>query len=916
MSTHQPTHTDPTPGVQDLAARLADKLEWADKTLAAIRAGEKPPVDTGSEDQKWLIEQLNRLYQGQYTPTPAKNFVTLPGDDAAEIAAKGVTKYHPVAARFVLSQKRKLVEELHAASIRNFHVLGSDDQIAADADHYVLVPSGIEALHQGVQQLKRNLAGDQPKLMIVQNDDDTWTPLKDFLKLDDKAVAAQLHCVPAKNRAETMNTILFTGKDIDKDVQPSGRGLRFAQGMELLFGSTQPKKADETAQILSHEKVKAGVRDAVVPLHWFLSADEVSKTFEGNSFEKIDSMLTRIYDQIGYDEVSKRLKDRGFDPERVIFCANDTGVSLSEDLSEEPEFAASHHEKIPGRPWPGVELGPVVDAQGGIMKFMSDVKACRERLGRTEPLRYLDTQVYMYFKLTPKREDLKIESYFGTGTGFVTLNPSPAINGSLYTENFCIPDGQPDGAKGKTQAELGTRYLYTNSPQARCLRAMAQDLSLPQSIKPLFKTSAERNRRSKLDLRTQDNFVADTKERSGGVGFSREVNENGWTLSRKKYDGFEEFAESADAIYLGAHSKDILENFDDHHARLSLLFCKAGTHKQILHDCMYGKELMICNPDMNFFSANGAAHQDWTDPAMGEKFIKYLKDLDPAEHPWGQQLLLYRFYHENAMIKQQPKYIWSQVNDSTLTVKLREAREKYNPHAVTRYTKEEYGQDRHDLFEVSVLGSAGTRNPQYTKNSAYYMGREFAAQGIHVRSGGGRYGIMGWVSQGVLDFQAENPALADQTHLSAIQMPRTVQFEGLALDLNDLHKGGNAYVAIEPGMDPRMQSIFRADVLIADAGGLGTLEEIYYFLDLKRQGHPLVQDKPLIIINHAHLGPEAIRLYDPLLAVLPEADRKDIMVVPDAKAAVALTLDIKRFGYKPEKEQKIVNSRGLALSPA
>lgn len=414
MSTNQPTHTDPTQDAPALANKLAAKLEWADKTLAAILAGEKPAVDTGREDQKWLFEQLNRLYHEQYTPTPAQNFVTLPGDDAAEMAAKGVTKYHPVAARFVLSEKRKLTEELHGASIRNFHVLGSDDQIAADADHHVLVPAGVVALHQSVQQLKRNLAGDQPKLVIVQNDDDVWSPLTDFLKLDDKAAAAQLHCALTQSRTETMNTILFTGKDIDKEVQPSSRGLRFGQGMEVLFGSTQPKKADETAQILAHEKVKAGVRDAVVPLHWFLSADEVSKTFEGNSFEKIDSMLTRIYDQIGYDEVCKRLKDRGFDPARVIFCGNDTGVSLSEDLSEEPEFAASHHEKIPGRPWPGVELGPVVDAQGGIMKFMADVKACRERLGRTEPLRYLDSQVYMYFKLTPKREDLKVESYFGT----------------------------------------------------------------------------------------------------------------------------------------------------------------------------------------------------------------------------------------------------------------------------------------------------------------------------------------------------------------------------------------------------------------------------------------------------------------------------------------------------------------------
>ena len=910
MSSNQPTQTNEN----NPNGVLADKLTWAEHHLAMILKGDKPEVDPADDNQNWLFDQLTRLHAGHYVSSTARSYVTLTSDDVTEMKAKGSTKYHPISARFVLTQRRKVVDELHNASIRNFHVMGSDDQPAADADHYVLVPAGIEALYQTVKQLRQNLTGDT-KLTVIQNNEDTWQPLLKFLGTDDQDVRKALGCVVTKSREETKNAILYGGKDIDKEVQPSLRGKQFLNGIELLFGSTQPKKADETSQILLHEKAKAGVKDAVIPLHWFLSADEISKTFEGNSFEKIDSMLTRIYDQIGYDEVCKRLRDRGFDPDRVVFCANDTGVSFSEDLSEEPEFKASHHEKIPGRPWPGVELGPVVDAQGGVMKFMADVKSCRERLDRTEPLRYLDTQVYMFFKLTPKREDVKVESYFGTGTGFVTPNPRPTNDGSLYTEHYCVPDGQPDGINGKTQAELGTRYLYTDSPQARCLRAMTQDQSVPSSVKPLFKNAAEdRNRRNKLRILTQDNWLPDMQG-SGGQGFARIANDNGWKLSGKEYDSFEDFAEAGDAIYLGAHSREILKDYDEHSARLSLLFCKAGTHKQILHDCMYGKELMICNPELHFFSANGAAHQNWADPAMGEKFINYLKSLDPAEHPWGQQLLLYRFFHENSLIKQQPKYIWSQVDQLNIQAKLRQARERYSPHASTRYTKEEYGSDRTDLFSVTLLGSASTRNPLYTE-SADYIGYECAAEAIHLRSGGGRYGIMGAGSHGYMRYQNTHPELADRTHLSAIQMPRTVQFEGLALDLADLHKDGNRYVAIEPGMDPRMRNLFRSDVIIADAGGLGTLEEIYYFLDLKRQNDPVVQGKPLVIINHPHLGKDAIHLYDALLAVLPERDRKDIIVVNSAKEAMDAVLDIKINGYKPAKEKKIVNSRGLALSPA
>ena len=893
---------------------LINKLEWAEQCLDSIMKGAKPAIDPALPQEQWLFDQLTRLYAGHYICSPANSYVTLPGDTADDIKNKGDTRFHPVSARFVLYQKRRLVEELASASIRNFYVMGSAVKPAADADHYVAVAGGLEALHQTLKQLLVNARGPG-KLVVIQNKDNSWAPLLKFMGADEQAVCEALHCAVTEGREATKNIILYSGKDIQKDVAPS-RAREFQDGMEILFGSTQPKKADESGQILDHEKVKAGLRDAVVPLHWFLSADEISKTFEGNSFEKIDSMLVRIYEQIGYEEVSRRLLERGFNPGRVVFCANDTGVAYSEDLSGEPEFSASLSERIPGKPWPDVELGPVVDAQGGIMRFMADVKACRARLGRTEPLRYRDTQVYMFFKFAPTREEVKIQSYFGTATGFVASEPRPSQEGSLYTEHFHVPDGQPGGVNGKTQAELGPRYLFTDSPQARCLRALTQDHDVPQSIKSIFKNSAEdRNRRSRLRLLTQDNWLPEVSRGSGGPGFGRMLVGNGWKSSGKKFDAFEDFAGAADAIYLGHHGPDVLKNFDKHHARLSLLFCKAGTHKQILHDVMYNKALLIVNPELRFFSENGATHQNWADPAMGERFINHLKSLDPAEHPWGQQLLLYRYFHENSLIKQQPKYIWTQTEQAAIPAQLRDARDRRSEHAITKYTKEEYGSDRTDLFSLTVLGSASTRNPLYTK-SAYHIGYEGARAGMHVRSGGGRYGIMGAVSQGMMDYQDNHSSQAERSHLSAIQMPRTVQFEGLALDLNALHEDGNRYVAIEPGMDSRMQNLFRSDVMIADAGGLGTLEEIYYFIALKQQGHPVVQNKPLVIINHAHLGKDALRLYDPLLAVLPERDRKDIFVVPDAAAAMELALKFQRDGYGLEKEQKIVRGCDPILSPA
>ncbi|MCM2343737.1 MAG: LOG family protein [Alphaproteobacteria bacterium] len=898
---------------------LQNRLDWTERVLAAMLAGDKPAININAADEKWLYDQLTRMYAGHYLSSPANSYATLPGEGPAEIKAKGDTRYHPLPSRFVLSDSRKARQELENANIHNFHILGTDDQPAVDADHHVLTSAALGALHQAVTLLRQNL--DQPagqkKLVVLQSRNNFWDHVIVGLDLGQDLVRQSLGVAVTSDTETTKNAILFSGKDIQKTIAPSHKSQLFPQGMEMQFGSTQPKKADETGQIILHENMKAGLRDAVVPLHWFLSADEVSKTYEGNGFEKIESMMLRIYEQIGYEEVCKRLRDRGYDPERTVFVANDTGWALSSDFSQEPEFSAAKAEAVPGKPWPDVELGPVVDAMGGITRFMDAVQKCYARKGLSEPLRYRDTQLYMLFKLVPERKDVKIHSYFGTSTGYVTFDPRPNQKGSLYTEHFCVPDGQPEGIQGKTQAELGSRYLLTDSPQARTVRAIAQDFNVPKSLKPLFDHHAkDRNHRNKLRLLTQDNWLDDVRAGSGGTGFARLAGEEGWKLSGKKYDAFEDYAEAADAIYLGAHSRAILDDYEAHNARLSLLFCKAGTHKQILHDVMYGKSLMIANPDLRFFSENGATHQNWADPAMGERFINYLKSLDPAEHPWGRQLLLYRYFHENSLIKQQPKYIWTQVEGQPLSVVLREARDNHASHKVTRYTKEEYGDDRHDLFSMTVLGSASTRSPLYT-DSAYYLGYEAGRAGMHGRSGGGRYGIMGAFSRGMMDYQDTHPQQADCSHLSAIQMPRTVQFEGLALDISAMDTQKNRYVAIEPGMDPRMISLFRSDVMIADAGGLGTLEELFYFISLKQAGHPVVKDKPMIIINHAHLGPEAIRLYDPVLATLSAKDRKDIHVVTTPQEAMELVLKFRKEGYKPRNPASGPGASGepLRLAP-
>jgi predicted Rossmann-fold nucleotide-binding protein len=153
------------------------------------------------------------------------------------------------------------------------------------------------------------------------------------------------------------------------------------------------------------------------------------------------------------------------------------------------------------------------------------------------------------------------------------------------------------------------------------------------------------------------------------------------------------------------------------------------------------------------------------------------------------------------------------------------------------------------------LAQAATRVAAYT-DEAFDFGYWVVSKGWHFRTGGGCYGIMGAGADGALQWMEERPSVAWRAHLSAIQMPRTMQFEGACLDLPELKRQAasgrlvNKFLKVEPDFDRRMRNLFRSHVIIATVGGPGTFQEITRFLRLvKLANDPLVHGKKMIIVN-------------------------------------------------------------------
>lgn len=698
-----------------------------------------------------------------------------------------------------------------------------------------------------------------------------------------------------------------TGVDqVGRPIPDHHNSLILPKGGILTFASTQPKKIDDAKKILGAMNANVTVIDPIEVLHWFLAADEVSKTFIGNAYEKAQSILDRVYGTLGYGKVAARFRERGIDPSKVIFCVNDCGAYFNTDYSHEPEFQRSLHEKGLG-PWPGVEFSPVTDAQGGLLRFFTDLRAMvqrKEAAGEKVDLSGRDHQSYLFFKLEPLRQNVKIFSFEAAVPIEFTTKPSPADDDVLTSFHFskAADDTLPEEVRARTRADLGDSYLQYYSAEAQALSEFVRKARIPQSYRVPFNNYAQSPARE-FYIASQSNVIEEA-EPSAFNQLPESLH-----VETRKYDighngSYQQLTRNADAVVLGPHCAKITSNWDSNFLPLFDFWSSMVVDKQVRVETFEGKPFVVLNRK-NPFSHNGKYNGDldWNDPAVERHFLEFLHNLDPQEDPWQQFILFTRYLHEKGFVKQEPRFLFKlfEPNDPRAMQYLEEeladlAHRRIN---VPHYTAEEYGQDDTGMFEVSVLGSASTRVAAYTED-AFNFGYWGASQGWHMRGGGGRYGVMGHMAEGVFRFMEDDERSAPYSHFSAIQMPRTLQFEGVSVNPAELKRvmeeegTCNKYLLVAPGFDSRMRSIFRSHANVAMAPGMGTYQEITHFCLLAERNDPIAAGKKIILVNQEQPGSKShIRLMDPFLAICPPHIReKHMIVVPDLKTAKAEVLNI------------------------
>lgn len=696
------------------------------------------------------------------------------------------------------------------------------------------------------------------------------------------------------------NPTLSTDFSLSAHISDGRPPLHFPTGCTVFFASTQPKKFYEIEQSRRYTNAHFKLGDAIDVLHWFHSADETSRTYLGNAYEKAESILDRIYDDLGYDKVAKRLRELGHDPEKTVFAVNDTGYSFEVDYSGEPEFKDCLHEKGLGA-WPGVELGPVMDAQGGIKGFYSALHNMKRRMedqGQDVNMNGLDHNIYLFFTLAPKREDVVIHSYYSEVPITHRVKPQPQkpkdVLTSYHFSNALDATLSPE-ERNQSRAELGSEYVGIRSAQALGIRKFIEDARIPTSFSIPFQHAAETSAGAIIIATHHNTLPFDKVKRWLPDAIYREtdITPRLDSVNTIKNGAYQELTYAASAVVLGEHHRSVIENYENYFLDLFDLWCSLHVDKQLRVETFENTPFFVLNRD-NPFEVNGLDSDDidWNAPEVERAFVTFISQINPERDPWQAFILFNQFLHEKGFIKQEPRFLHTHLDpeDPKLVKKIKHAIDKVRglDTNVPPYELESWGKDRKDLFEVSVLGSASTRVETYTSD-AKELGHWLAQQGWHVRTGGGRYGIMGAVSQAALE--AINQGF--RAHISAIQMPRTIQFEGAVFKQKDIQDSSDKYLEIQDSFDTRMQSIFRSNVCVAMAPGIGTYQEIARWIRLKEAGYPPLQDKKMIIYNSPQPhGPNHIRLMDPFLALLPDSliDRHLIIAdtLDDVKTAIKM----------------------------
>lgn len=178
---------------------------------------------------------------------------------------------------------------------------------------------------------------------------------------------------------------------------------------------------------------------------------------------------------------------------------------------------------------------------------------------------------------------------------------------------------------------------------------------------------------------------------------------------------------------------------------------------------------------------------------------------------------------------------------------------------------------------VCVFCSASIKKEPYLEDG-HRLGVALAENNVGCISGAGRTGIMGKVVAG---------SVSQKGWTAGSNVPHIIALEGLPDGLSEFWPRGDIYTRMEVMIE-------ESDAFVVLPGGLGTVQEVLALVILKQQGHDLMRDKPVLIVNRRDEA-TGKHFWQPLLAMLERHNAHDMFHVVETVDEVIPALN--RLGF-------------------
>ena len=177
-------------------------------------------------------------------------------------------------------------------------------------------------------------------------------------------------------------------------------------------------------------------------------------------------------------------------------------------------------------------------------------------------------------------------------------------------------------------------------------------------------------------------------------------------------------------------------------------------------------------------------------------------------------------------------------------------------------------------MNICLYGSGSRKTDRIYTDEAYKLGCIMAEKGHTLVFGGGDTGMMGACARGIHDNAGKSVGIA----------PEWIG------DFEPLCKDCTKFIYVDT-MDERKQEFLNnSDAFIISPGGIGTLDEFFEVITLKKLK---IHDKPVIVLNIHHF-------YDTMLKMIEEMGEKGFLYKQEEIFKIAASVD-EIFEYLDER---------------